>query len=172
MPVCRIPLNLNGRQLLTLSRHRRLSFALSEKLFGIASKHKSKALKDTCGYYTTVTKHRAARFERNPTHSGVLWPMQTVTHQRQGGSGRCCISPSRGLAVGAMSTAAAAVAAAAQPTMLPQAEWPASAAVVAPRQDEVGLTLACMDAGTLRVGGWAIQSSVATAALKGILREQ
>ena len=34
----RVPLNLNGRQLLSLSRHRRLAFALSEKIFGIAEK--------------------------------------------------------------------------------------------------------------------------------------
>ena len=61
----RVPINLNGRQLLTASRHKTLVFALSEKQFGGAALHAPKTLRRACGYpprrTTSPTSGRAWR---------------------------------------------------------------------------------------------------------------
>ena len=74
----RVPLNLNGRQLLMLSRHRRLNFAISEKLFGLSSKHAIKGLSEACSYYSSSAVP-------------MLWPRLHLSY-----AWRCCLPPGAG----------------------------------------------------------------------------
>ena len=70
----RIPLNLNGRQLLTLKRSRRLNFVLSEKLFGLSKRHRNKTLSETCSYYSSTSPKGYA-----------MWPKLHISY-----SWKCC----------------------------------------------------------------------------------
>ncbi|KAL1495710.1 hypothetical protein AB1Y20_016573 [Prymnesium parvum] len=89
----RIPLNLNGKQLLDLRRHRRLGFVISEKHFGEVGKAPVKTLKQTCGYWGGAAP------------KPHLWPRLVLSY-----SAPCC-DPSRR----SNQSAAAAAAAAASP---------------------------------------------------------
>ena len=64
----RVPINLNGRQLLTASRHKTLVFALSEKQFGGAALHAPKTLRRACGYLSSAH------------HEPDKWPRLALTY--------------------------------------------------------------------------------------------
>ena len=70
----RIPLNLNGRQLLTLARQHRLHFALSEKIFGIPERQPTKTLDESCSYYSSASSKGPA-----------VWPQLHISYTWQ-----CC----------------------------------------------------------------------------------
>ena len=70
----RVPLNLNGRQLLTLARHRRLNFALSEKLYNTPTPiamQARKELEDACSYYSGASAKGHAVWPR--LHISYTW---------------------------------------------------------------------------------------------------
>ena len=63
----RIPLNLNGRQLLT--RGNALHFALSEKIFGIPERQPTKTLDESCSYYSSASSKGPA-----------VWPQLHISY--------------------------------------------------------------------------------------------
>ena len=73
----RIPLNLNGRQLVSIARQQRLNFVLSEKLFGLSHRHRSKTLEQTCSYYSSTSPKGFA-----------MWPKLHISY-----TWRCCAPP-------------------------------------------------------------------------------
>ena len=66
-----IPLSLDGKQLLTLVRQRRLNLLVSEKIFGRARRHRNKTVEQTCSYYSSTTPKGIAVWPK--LHLSFAW---------------------------------------------------------------------------------------------------
>jgi hypothetical protein len=80
----RVPLSLSAEQLVGLRRDRRISLALSEKLFGRPDRHAVKTARQTCAYYSSSRRESAKWPRLSLTFS---WPCCERSGGGGGGSG-------------------------------------------------------------------------------------